>query len=47
MNTHGEAKRMVTARCASVNCEDGSDPQAPGKTATVSSKDEAALSVCN
>ena len=43
----GEERFMDMSKCSSVNCEDGSDPQAPGKTATVSSKDEAALSVCN
>jgi putative transposase len=32
VNAQGEAKFMATARCASVNCEDGSGP--PGKAAT-------------
>ena len=40
VNAPGEAKFMATARCASLNCEDGSGQ--PGKAATVAEQSTAA-----
>ncbi|MGA3219326.1 MAG: RNA-guided endonuclease TnpB family protein [Acidimicrobiales bacterium] len=41
-NAQGEGKSMGMPRCSSTNCEDGTGPHGPGKTATASSQDEAA-----
>jgi hypothetical protein len=40
VNAQGEAKFMATARCASLNCEDGSGQ--PGKAATAAEQSTAA-----
>jgi putative transposase len=36
VNAQGEERFMDLSKCSSLNCEDGSDPHGPGKTATAS-----------
>jgi putative transposase len=41
-NAQGEEKSMATARCSSTNCEDGTSPTGPDKTATAAEQSMAA-----
>jgi putative transposase len=41
-NAQGEARFMLASRCSSTNCEDGTSPTRPGKTATAAEQSTAA-----